>query len=193
MVGNKLTHKQLVNLGARWMKGLSIRDWRILTETGYRTENPDIFAFAKYYSVLIECKASRADFLADKKKPFRANPETGIGRRRYYLTNRGVAKQEEMPKGWQLLEAYDENTILLPRNFTMPDTGGTEGDKEYSFHVRNASAEIELMYSWLYRKEHNCLPKIEGNKVASIHSEYWEKGDDTVNDIIKNVKKYNLY
>ena len=169
----RLTHKQLCNLGARWINQNISRDgnWRILIETGYRAENPDVFAFCKYYSVLIECKASRSDFLADKKKPFRQNPQAGIGRRRYYLVNEGVAAQEDMPEGWQLLIAYDENTILLPENYCQP----TDRRDDFNFDIRNATNEIELMWSWLYRKEHNCLPVIGNEDVYTIHPLYWKQ------------------
>lgn len=166
-----LTHRELCELGARWINQESARyGWHILVETGYRKENPDVFAFSKYYSVLIECKASRSDFLADRKKPFRQNPQLGIGRMRYYLVNEGVATQEDMPEGWQLLIAYDKDTILMPDNYLSP----TEPEGVYAFDIRNATAETELMWSWLYRKEHDCLPDIHG-AVYKIHPLYWKQ------------------
>ena len=177
-----LTHRQLCELGARWINqqiGIGVHFWRILIETGYRKENPDVFAFTKYYSVLIECKASRADFLADKKKPFRQNPQLGIGRMRYYLVNEGVATQEDMPKGWQLLIAYDEDTILMPENYEPPMS-----PNNYGFDLRNATAETELMWSWLYRKENKCLPVIGEKHVNVIHPSYW-KQEGMVEKILK--------
>ena len=180
----KLAHRQLCELGARWINQQvgTNGEWRILIETGYRAENPDVFAFTKYYSVLIECKASRADFLADKKKPFRQNPQLGIGRRRYYLVNEGVATEEEMPEGWQLLIAYDSDTILMPDNYNAP----TETSGVFMFDIRNATNEIELMWSWLYRKEHNCLPVIGDKNVNMIHPLYW-KHKNMVDEIIKSI------
>jgi hypothetical protein len=47
---------------------------------------------------------SRADFLADRDKPFRQRPEIGVGCERYYLTPRGLLRTEELPRGWGLLE-----------------------------------------------------------------------------------------
>ena len=55
-------------------------------------------------SVVIECKASRADFLADARKSFRTNPEEGLGCERFYLTTPGLISANELPKGWGLLE-----------------------------------------------------------------------------------------
>jgi hypothetical protein len=54
--------------------------------------------------VLVESKVSRADFLADRAKPFRQSPETGVGCERYYLAPRGLICIEELPAGWGLLE-----------------------------------------------------------------------------------------
>lgn len=187
----KLTHRQLCELGARFI--LSLRHptgypWRILIETGYRAENPDVFAYTKYHSILIECKTSRSDFLADMKKPFRQNPQIGIGERRLYLVNQGVCTQNEMPKGWQLLIAYDKDTILLPENFLSPESNAIdESEKCYDFIVRNASAEIELMWSWEYRKERKCLPEIPTDLPNMINPFYWKQGDKVVADILKGV------
>lgn len=169
----KLTHRQLCELGARFLltqRHPTNYPWRILIETGYRKENPDVFAYTKYYSVLIECKASRSDFLADKRKPFRQDPLQGVGRRRYYLVNEGVAKQEEMPEGWQLLIARDKDTILLPVDYQPPAYGAED---KYVFDIRNASAETELMWSWEYRKERKCLPDFPCDPVTAIAYMNW--------------------
>jgi hypothetical protein len=56
------------------------------------------------HSVLVEGKVSRADFLADRGKLFRQQPEAGIGCERYYLAPRGLIRTEELPAGWGLLE-----------------------------------------------------------------------------------------
>lgn len=170
----RLTHHELCILGARWVFNETTRGdetWRILMEPGYREELPDVFAFTRNYSTLIECKASRADFLADRKKPFRQNPLMGIGMRRYYLVNEGVAKQEEMPPGWQLLIAYDKNTILLPADYFPP--AGLDLDKRWDFDIRNATNETELMWSWEYRRDHNCLPDFPIERPNMIHPGYW--------------------
>src|ERR1700687_2122874 len=68
-------------------------------------EMPDAIGGKKAsHSVLVESKVSRADFLADCDKPFRQNPETGVGCERYYLAPRGLIRIEELPAGWGLLE-----------------------------------------------------------------------------------------
>ena len=66
---------------------------------------PDAIGWKKAcHSVLVECKASRPDFLADREKPFRQKPESGVGCERYYLAPRGLISVEELRPGWGLLE-----------------------------------------------------------------------------------------
>ncbi len=68
-------------------------------------EMPDAIGWKKQcHSVLVESKISRADFLADRTKPFRQKPEAGVGCERYYLAPRGVICSEDLPAGWGLLE-----------------------------------------------------------------------------------------
>jgi hypothetical protein len=68
-------------------------------------EMPDAIGWKKAcHSVLVECKVSRADFLADREKPFRRKPEIGVGCERYYLAARGLIPVEDVPTGWGLLE-----------------------------------------------------------------------------------------
>jgi hypothetical protein len=68
-------------------------------------EMPDAIGWKKAcHSVLVESKVSRGDFLADRSKPFRQNPEGGVGCERYYLAPRGLIRVDELPVGWGLLE-----------------------------------------------------------------------------------------
>jgi hypothetical protein len=68
-----------------------------------KKENPDIIGWSSAFSTLIECKATRADFLSDAKKKVRRNPHHGMGQRRYYLCPAGVINLEDLPKKWGLL------------------------------------------------------------------------------------------
>ena len=68
-------------------------------------ETPDVIGWKNSCrSVLIECKISRADFLADREKPWRKQPEAGMGCERFYLAPQGLIGPQELPKGWGLLE-----------------------------------------------------------------------------------------
>jgi hypothetical protein len=56
------------------------------------------------HSVLVECKVTRSDFLADRAKPFRLKPEQAVGCERFYLVPAGMVRCEDLPTGWGLLE-----------------------------------------------------------------------------------------
>ncbi|MGA7752532.1 MAG: hypothetical protein WCB05_06870 [Candidatus Sulfotelmatobacter sp.] len=99
-----MTHAQLVERAVRWLRGY--RCGVVLSEQACISgEMPDAIGWKKAcHSVLVECKVTRADFLADRAKPFRQKPEKGVGSERFYLTPPGLAKIEELPAGWGLLE-----------------------------------------------------------------------------------------
>ncbi len=99
-----MTHAKLVSLAIAWLR--RYRCGVVLSEQACVSgEMPDAIGWKKAcHSVLVECKASRPDFLADREKPFRQKSETGVGCERYYLAPRGLVRLEELPPGWGLLE-----------------------------------------------------------------------------------------
>jgi len=99
-----MTHAQLVEKAVHWLR--SYRCGVVLSEQACVSgEMPDAIGWKRACrSVLIECKVTRADFLADRDKPFRQKPEQGVGCERFYLTPPGLLKREELPAGWGLLE-----------------------------------------------------------------------------------------
>jgi hypothetical protein len=109
-----MTHAQLVQKAVEWLR--RYRCGVILSEQACVSgEMPDAIGWKRAcHSVLVECKTSRADFLADREKPFRKKPELGVGCERFYLTPPGLARPEEMPPGWGLLE-YRQRTIEMIR------------------------------------------------------------------------------
>jgi hypothetical protein len=99
-----MTHAQLVEKAVRWLRWY--RCGVVLSEQACVSgEMPDAIGWKRAcHSVLVECKVTRADFLADRAKPFRLKPEKGVGCERFYLTPPGLAKVEELTAGWGLLE-----------------------------------------------------------------------------------------
>jgi hypothetical protein len=99
-----MTHAKLVSIAVRWLR--RYRCGVVLSEQAcVNGEMPDAIGWKKAcHSVLVESKVSRGDFLADRGKPFRLNPEIGVGSERYYLASRGMIRTEELPAGWGLLE-----------------------------------------------------------------------------------------
>src|ERR1700722_20311465 len=96
-----MTHSSLVALGVRWLSRQSSTVFYEFAASA--KENPDIIGWSDGVSTLIECKASRSDFLCDAKKPVRKNPQKGMGQRRYYLCPAGLIAPEEAPRKWGLL------------------------------------------------------------------------------------------
>lgn len=78
--------------------------------SGFSGERCDALLFNSMSSFLIETKVSRADFLADKKKSFRAKPEDGVGEYRYYACPIGLISIEELPEKWGLIYVDCEKT-----------------------------------------------------------------------------------
>jgi len=101
-----MTHAQLVEKAVRWLR--LYRCGVVLSEqTCASGEVPDAIGWKQAcHSVLVECKVTRDDFLADRAKPFRQKPEKGVGNERFYLVPPGLVKVEELPAGWGLLEYH---------------------------------------------------------------------------------------
>ena len=80
-------------------------------------EMPDAIGWKRAsHSVLIECKVSRADFLADRDKPFRHASHQGLGCERFYLTPSHLLEAKELPTGWGLLEVRGRRIEMLRRS-----------------------------------------------------------------------------
>jgi len=99
-----MTHSQLVDKAVRWLRGY--RCGVVLSEQAcVGGETPDAIGWKRAcHSVLVECKITRSDFLADRAKPFRLKPEKGVGCERFYLVPAGLIRREELPQCWGLLE-----------------------------------------------------------------------------------------
>jgi|GEM_PF-216333 hypothetical protein len=101
-----MTHAQLVEKAVHWLR--RYRCGVVLSEQACASgEMPDAIGWKRAcHSVLVECKVTRSDFLADRAKPFRLKPEQGVGCERFYLIPAGLIRREELPAGWGLLEHH---------------------------------------------------------------------------------------
>jgi len=109
-----MTHRQLVSKAVEWLRqeyGCGI----ILSEQYCATgEIPDVIGWkGGCRSVVIECKVSRRDFVADGDKHFRAQPEEGLGCERFYMTPPGLIAPDELPKQWGLLECTRKEVCVV--------------------------------------------------------------------------------
>ena len=135
-----MTHKQLVRAALKWLvraRGCEV----VLSETKEPVtgETPDAIGWKGRHSILIECKASRADFRRDKHKWFRLTH--GLGQERLFMAPQGVIPAKEVPEGWGLLEV--EGTVVK-----------TILEESLKFHdERRAAAELPLLVIALRRAQ----------------------------------------
>jgi len=108
-----MNHAFLVARAVEWLRryGCGV----VLSEQACVSgEMPDAIGWKRAcHSVLVECKISRADFLADRNKPFRVKLELGVGGERFYLVPKGLVRTEELPPGWGLLEYRNRSVELI--------------------------------------------------------------------------------
>jgi len=149
-----MTHDALIEHGAEWLRnrGCSV----VITDmTHSGSETPDCIGWKERRSILIEVKVSRADFLKDKKKPFRMSPDQGIGNLRYFLTPEGLVDRSELPAGWGLLE-YREPKGRQRKARIVPVVGGESWPSEAMLHHSNMNAERSLLISAIRRIGQTC-------------------------------------
>jgi len=120
-----MTHAQLVRMAVNWLR--SYRCGVVLSEQACVSgEMPDAIGWKRgCHSVLVECKISRADFLADRAKAFRQKRELGLGCERFYLAPRGLLGPGELPAGWGLLGCWGRKVEMVrPSNKKMRSATG---------------------------------------------------------------------
>jgi len=104
--GEKLTHADLVKLAAHWL-WVHQRCPLVFTEMA-TYETPDAIGWRRGgLSLVVECKATRSDFLANRRKI-----RLGMGRQRWYLVPSGLVRPEEIASGrggWGLIEWDGKN------------------------------------------------------------------------------------
>jgi len=96
-----MTHAELVDVASHWLRnsrGCNV----VLTERGTH-EIPDAIGWGRL-TIVVEVKVTRADFVADLRKPHRNGPAS-FGRERWYLTPAGLLTPDSVPaQPWGLLE-----------------------------------------------------------------------------------------
>lgn len=161
-----ITHARLVNYAVEWLR----RKYKcgiILSEQYCATgEVPDAIGWkGRCHSVVIECKISRADFLADANKPFREKPEEGLGCERLYLAAAGLIAPTELPPGWGLLEYANREVHLAvkPRNKKLRTAIGMEKEMNLLLaSLRRVEVRIEPQSITDYLKYKNRIADYNG-------------------------------
>lgn len=164
-------HRELCQLAARWLRrpnsaggpGCQVA----LTEgwAGWGGEIPDAIGFrdgGHLDGSVIEVKTSRADFLADRRKPHRMDPALGLGRWRYYLCPADLIQPEELPPRWGLLWASGRGVITAKAGpaVALRRAGGGFSQTDYAaamqahaFDVRASDREIAILVRTFARLE----------------------------------------
>lgn len=148
-----ISHADLVRRAASWLRhsaeqpadytlrngATPLSSYRcpvVLTEFcgGPTSEVPDAIGFCHQglASIVVECKATREDFVSDKNKWFRRNGKFGLGMYRYMLTPAELIRTDELPDGWGLLEADMRHVRVV---------GYSER------HERNVTGEMGMLWS----------------------------------------------
>lgn len=112
-----ITHRELCELGAKYMYRNGTIPFNkpkyVVCELERIGECPDVFGFGSAYTQLFKVKVSRSDFLSDKKKEWRINPEIGLGQFRSYLCPESLIKESELPDNWGLFYINDNGEISM--------------------------------------------------------------------------------
>ena len=165
---NEFTHDDIADWCAARLKGLGYRFGFSNLTSAIHGEQPDVLGLDSWgNSIVVEVKVSRSDFFADKKKPWRANPEQGMGCFKVYLAPEGLLKVEDIPYGWQLWEVYGKNKPMLrivkgKAMELVTDPHSSQGNKvkrpvyknidlEEYFHFRNKDKQYNPELSWILK------------------------------------------
>lgn len=130
---SKLSHDELCKIGCTFLReqGCSV----VVNQPDFLSngESPDSIGFHGYnQSHVVEAKTSRSDFLCDKNKLFRANPELGAGSFRWFICEPGLIIVDELPDSWGLVYAVKGQRKII---------------KEAKPQKNNLMAEMYLLYN----------------------------------------------
>lgn len=148
-----MTHKELVEAAYKWVLkntscGIAFKELKTLS-----WEIPDVIGFGSCgHSAIVECKASRSDFLCDKNKPFRKTPQLGMGTYRYYCCPKGLIRIDELPEGWGLVYVDEKGKARMAHKPVKEYTNEHGHSYKHPYmHEKNIKSEHGVMYSALRR------------------------------------------
>lgn len=108
-----MNHSELVSRAVKWLRN-SLHCRVVLSELVAYTrsgETPDAIGWVHNKAILVECKTSRADFYAERKKRARNKHMPALGVWRFYLTIPSIIKPEQLIDGWGLYELHGQRVI----------------------------------------------------------------------------------
>lgn len=133
---------------------------------GKPREFPDVIFFRNDgVTDLIEVKVERTDFLRDKKKAFRKDPDLGMGTYRYYACPEHLIEANDLPDNWGLI--------------WIPEKGKPYFKVKSAKFKANYEAERNLLFS-LMRRCNNHFPLercVEYDKIVTKQNNAVMKSD----------------
>ncbi len=119
-----MTHAELCQLAVAWLRRPHSRGGHACqaavaeTRTGWDGEVPDAIGYrftgsAEDGTIVLECKVSRADFLADRHKPHRT--AGGVGNWRYFMAPEGLISVDDLPERWGLITVNSRGHLKTVR------------------------------------------------------------------------------
>lgn len=141
-----MTHFELVERAGKWLKNtfhcrVVLNELVAYTRYG---ESPDSIGWVNNKCILVECKTSVADFIADRKKIFRHGIR-GMGHYRFYLAPEGLLNNCIIPDGWGLYEVVGKTIFFVKgAEYTNAGQPPLKSDRD---------SEIAMLLSALSRKQ----------------------------------------
>lgn len=170
-----MTHDELCARAEKWLInngcGVTLKDpFKSYTANG---EQPDAIGWRDGLSIMVECKVSRSDFLADKKKKFRNGEELGMGDWRFYLSPPEIIRPDDLPEGWGLLWAKPKT---IHKVSGVPGNCGWWHNRPFEPCKRS---ETMMLYSALRRLSlRGYLPEVYKGPVGNEYGQRTGGGDD---------------
>lgn len=194
-----MTHAGLVEMAVQWLR-TKYRCGIVLSEQACCTgETPDVIGWkGRCRSVVVECKISRADFLADRQKPWRQEPdkhpsqrkggaawgprtESALGCERYYLAPAGMIAASELPDGWGLLEARNrkvEVTVACSKRRSLRSPEGLMNEMNLLLaSLRRVEVRIDPQTITEFLKWENRMARYNGGMLPAGVSDPNEKNE----------------
>jgi hypothetical protein len=148
-----MTHAQLVKKAAAWLRSVGCKV--VLTERTTGKEFHDAIGWKPSWggfpiSYVVECKVSRSDFYADKKKASRKSYDMRPAQHCFYLTPANLLARNYngvpggIPEGWGLLE------LAAPHKAVGMVTWPRSGDRD-DRTADQLRGEVQQLYMELFR------------------------------------------
>ncbi len=195
-------HSKLCEIGRKWvLRAPSAKGGNMhlaFTEIGCQSvkEHPDVFGLhSSGETIVLEAKASRSDFLADKRKEFRNDPDQGMGDFRYYICPKDVIKEEDLVgTQWGLIWVSPGGNCTVVRGHCLNRSIHKKQENDLRWRCKkNKEAENALILSLVIRVGFavDISALVEAIKCEAKYNSGIMQGKDP-ELVIKRIERSNL-